>query len=295
MSEKPDRGSAQDEPAAAPTLLALFDVLGFSARLERDGLASVVATYRNLIEKAVLEPARRCLGTVLTPQGRVMTLFVLPVEYAYFSDTILLWVPLERIFAAAFVTRCADLVCEALKVGVLLRGAICLGEAVMHKPSSTYIGEPLVEAAQLEKGQNWVGLTLGNSATWPPFMAELDGPSIIEYAAPMKPEYSEFASPVVADWPRAWRDKHLTSPRDAVAALNTDPRFAAYYENAIKFAAHSEAHHDWWKHPEKMSPEAKLRLVPYSEIHNAEPGTGADANSLRSCVATAVGAAHRRR
>lgn len=269
--EEPDRQGEQGQLTAAPTLLALFDVLGFSARLDRDGLPSVLSTYRNLIETAVLEPARRCLGTVLTPEGRVMTLFVLPVRYAYFSDTILLWVPLERVFAAAFVTRCADLMCEALMMGVPLRGAISIGEAVMHQSTNTYIGKPLAEAAQLEKGQGWLGIAFAHSATWAPFVAELDGPSLIEYAVPMKPNYVDFASPVVVDWPRAWRDKYSGSPQDALAALNTDSRFARYYENAMEFANHSEVHHDWWKHPETISPDAKLRLVPYSEIQNAKP------------------------
>jgi hypothetical protein len=87
-------------------MIALFDVLGFSARLERDGLTKVVDAYRDLIQRAVLIDAMRCLGARPIGDGtRVPVLFALPVEYAYFSDTILLWVPLEPLFAAPFVSR----------------------------------------------------------------------------------------------------------------------------------------------------------------------------------------------
>jgi hypothetical protein len=230
-------------PEIGPYLLALFDVLGFSDRVSRDGVAKTLSTYRDLIVTAVLEPARRCLGTVLTPEGRIFTVFVLPVRYAYFSDTILLWVPLQQVFAAAFVTRCADLMCHALRREVPLRGAISLGEAVMHKGTNIYLGKPLIEAAKIEKGQNWVGLTLGVSAIWPAFIAELDGPSIIEYTAPMKKKYAKHASPVVVDWPRIWRDSQKDSAKDYLTRLNKDKKHSHYYENAQIFVDYSLKHH----------------------------------------------------
>ncbi len=265
------------DPEIGPYVLTLFDVLGFSDRVSRDGVAKTLATYKDLIETAVLEPARRCLGTVLTPQGRVMSLFVLPVRYAYFSDTILLWVPLQQVFAAAFVTRCADLMCHALRKEVPLRGAISLGEAVMHKASNTYLGEPLIEAARLEKGQNWVGLALGESAMWPQFIAELDGLSIIEYPAPMKEKYAKHASPVVVDWPRIWRDSHKDSAKDYLARLNKDKEHAHYYENTGRFVDYSLQHHEWYKNPDAIPSNAKLKLVSYTDYKNAQQSTPADA------------------
>ncbi len=263
--------SESKEPTANRILLALFDVLGFSERIQQQNLDSILSTYRDLIEKAVLEPARSCLGAVLTPEGgRVLTVFRLPVRYAYFSDTILLWVPLEQVYAAAFVTRCADLMCEAIAMAIPLRGAICLGEAVMHRATNVYLGKPLVEAARLEKGQDWVGLTFGWSATWPQFIAELEGPSMIEYPAPMKPGYADAASPVVVDWPRAWRDKHSACLKERLTILNTNPnpRVRSKYENTITFVDHSIACHDWHKHPDKIPADAKLRMVPFSRIRS---------------------------
>lgn len=270
--QKENADGDAENPTVAKVILGLFDVLGFSGRVEKQGVEKLLSVYRELIEKAVLEPARRCVGTAQFPQGRVLTLFELPVRYAYFSDTILLWVPLHQAYPAAFVRRCADLMCEALSMGMPLRGAICLGDAVMHQDTNTYIGKPLVEAAGLEKGQDWIGLTLGWSATWPLFMAELEGSDIIEYEAPMKQHCTEVVSPIVVDWPRAWREKYGTSPKEQLTFLNADPKFTRYYDHAIAFADYSVAHHDWWQRPKEIPANAKLRLVPLAKIRESDAG-----------------------
>jgi hypothetical protein len=109
----------------------------------------------------VLKDAYRCLGLKDDGTGRrFMTLFPLPARYAYFSDTILLWVPLEQLCVAPFILRCLDLAREALNKGIPLHGASAIGKAVMHKASSTFIGQPLVEAARLEAALQWVGVAL---------------------------------------------------------------------------------------------------------------------------------------
>ncbi|MCK4816163.1 hypothetical protein KA005_10345, partial [bacterium] len=140
---------------------------------------------------------------------------------------------------------------------------------VMHKATSTYLGEPLIEAYKLERGQNWVGLTLGKSATWPSFIAELDGPSIIEYPAPMKEEDAKHASPVVVDWPRIWRDSQTDSAKDYLSRLNTDKEHAHYYENTQRFLDYSLQHHEWYKNPNSIPSDAKLKMVSYSEFRKA--------------------------
>jgi len=72
-------------------------------------------------------------------------------------------VPLVEHFIAPFMVRCADMVCEALKLGVPLRGALAVGPAVMHSRTVTFVGAPLVEAARLEQSQDWLGVSLGDS------------------------------------------------------------------------------------------------------------------------------------
>ena len=43
------------------------------------------------------------------------------------------------------------------------------------------------------------------------------------------------------------------------------PHAAAKYDNAKMFAEYSLSKHDWFKHPERIPPDAILRLVPLSE------------------------------
>jgi hypothetical protein len=248
-----------------PWIVGLLDVLGFSAWVEREELSSIVATYRQLVERAFVRyTARGGLASVRVKGGSIFALTG-PPHVAYFSDTILLWAPLDRPFVDEFVGRCSSILCEALAMGVPLRGAITIGEAVLDEDTSTYIGRPLVEAAMLEKGQNWIGLCFGESAMWPPFVAQLHGANIIEYPAPMKPAYAEFASPVVVDWPRRWREDGRDDLGARIAELNVDPNFSFYWENAARFAEESAARHDWFKHPDSIPPDACLRLISEDE------------------------------
>lgn len=256
------------DPAASQIsrfAFAMFDVLGFSHWVETESLAVILAAYQQLIERAVLKPNEKGSVTAFhTPEGQLLAVTRAPA-YAYFSDTILLWCPLAPPLVADFVERCGDLMCEALAMDIPLRGAITLGDAVLDNKTNTYIGKPIVEANNLEKGQDWVGLTLGNSAIWSPFLAQLHGASVIEYPAPMKAEFNKFASPIVVDWPRRWRDKHGECPTKKLKELNTKPEFSPKWDSTIKFAEYSLKKHDWFKRPEQIPPDAILRLVPLSE------------------------------
>ena len=248
----------------------MFDVLGFSQRIQQQPLEEILALYQQLIETAVLKEDMRCFGLHRDSEGSgVPVLFTLPARYAYFSDTILVWVPLTQTFVAPFIQRCADLICEALRVAVPLRGAIVAGKAVMHRASSTYLGKPIVEAARLEAGQNWIGAMLGPSTTWPPLFAEIEPRSIIEYSPPMKPGAEEYASPVALDWPRRWREMFGDCPRTKLRQLDTAPAASRYYTSAIDFCDHSERYHDWFTSDDKLPPNAKLKLTSYENIRNA--------------------------
>jgi len=185
--EEPKEPFAEAQAASKmPWMLGLFDVLGFSDRIASDGPEKVYETYRMLIERVLQKETLQCIGAMRMPgeSGRVPTLFSVDVRYAYFSDTIMLWLPLHPMFAGPFLQRCADLVCEGLLAGIPLRGAVSLGEGYMHKRSGTYIGSMVVEAARLEAAQNWIGAGFAPSATWPNFMAEVSPTQIIEYEIP---------------------------------------------------------------------------------------------------------------
>ncbi|GAB4090055.1 hypothetical protein GCM10028785_27240 [Hydrogenophaga soli] len=242
-------------------MFAMFDVLGFSNWLKTAGLPAVLDAYHQLIEKVVVPTSENGgLSAVQTSEGAIFAVTG-PPGYAYFSDTILLWHPLVPPFVDDFIGRCGDLVCEALAMNIPLRGALTLGDAVLSSDADFYLGEPIVEATKLEKAQNWMGLTFGNTAVWSSFLVQMHGTSIIEYDPPTKEHLREFASPIVLDWPRKWRDKFGQCPTAKLRELNTDPRFSLYWENTIAFAEYSLKKHDWHLRPDEIPPNALLRLV----------------------------------
>lgn len=258
QSAEPFRESS--EQTKTPIMLALFDVLGFSKRLEDDGLERVVQLYNELVTTTVEKEAGRCLGLRADSTGnRYPVLFQLDVRSAYFSDTILLWVPLEKLFVSPFIAHCATFVCQAFAMNVPFRGAIALGEAVMHRPSGTFIGTPLVEAARAEHSQMWAGTVFTPSATWPPFLEELDPDLIIEYDAPAKDGRASCLSPIVLDWPRRWRELHGSSPTEHLREMSVS-RPHAYYAPSIAFAEYSERNANWHLRSEDELKDARLRM-----------------------------------
>jgi len=130
--------TGSDRPEISRYAFAMFDVLGFSAWVQSTELCEILDSYHSLIERAVLRPNEKgSLSTVWTPEGALLTVGRAP-EFAYFSDTILLWCPLIPAAVADFVERCSDLFCEALEMNIPLRGAITLGDAVLDKDAGYY-------------------------------------------------------------------------------------------------------------------------------------------------------------
>ena len=250
------------KPEISRFMFAMFDVLGFSAWVESVGLQAVLDSYHSLIERVIIRANEKGgLGAVQTREGSLFALTG-PPGYAYFSDTIILWHPLDPPFVDDFVSRCSQLICEALLMDIPLRGAITLGEAVLDSDSDFFLGTPIIEAARVEKAQNWLGLTFGQTAIWSAFLAQIHGTAIIEYPPPTKDHLKAHVSPIVIDWPRRWRDKHGECPSAKLRELNRDPKYASYWENTIAFAEFSQRKHDWHLRPEEISPDALLRLVP---------------------------------
>ena len=259
-------------PKKIPIMLGFFDVLGFSKRVETEGPEDTAAIYHRLIEETVKKEASRCLGTVSDGNGaRYATLFSLDVQTAYFSDTIFMWVPLDRILADAFVSHCATFVCEALAMNIPVRGAIALGEAVMDRETGTYIGMPIVEAAAGEKIQEWVGVAYTHSATWPPFMAEVHPNLLMEYDIPVKPGCEDDLPPVALNWTRRWEELYETSPSSKLIEMNNiDPHIKI--QNSIAYVEHCNQNRDWHKKPSEYFENKRLRMIKQSETESNNDG-----------------------
>lgn len=242
-----------DSPTVETYLLAFLDVLGFEKKLKDIGVREMQVLYQRLIDIA-LEPyvAKNLWTPLLSPISKnefVPGMLWLPIRYAYFSDTILLWIPYRQHLVQPFLGKCLEVFCEAINIDIPLRGAITAGEFVLHKKSNIYIGEPLVEAAKLEKAQDWIGVCLGVSVRSEKLRIPFDPRLVMLWDAPIKKdkekENDKLLSGLVLDWPRRWREIHDQSPHDALNKLRASG-FEKYYDNAIQFAQYSADNSDWF-------------------------------------------------
>lgn len=239
-----------EEPQVASHLICLFDVLGFSDRLEQDGIGAVKALYDRLIEVALKPHAANKLWTpFLQPLGDrsfCPGIFWLPLRYAYFSDTILLWVPCHPECLGPFLDRCLNVFCEALKLGIPLRGAISAGDLILHKKANYYLGLPLVEAVKLEKAQNWLGVVLGVSVRSERLQLPFSPLQVILRDAPVKAGNRDLLSGLALDWPRRWRELYSGQSAQLKIEAIRAPEFGQYYDNAIEFVRYSDANPNWF-------------------------------------------------
>jgi hypothetical protein len=224
------------------TMVCLLDVLGFEAKLAAVGLNSLRAKYDALVQ-CVKDKTGGVVGIDLPDGPAVTTVYI---GHAYFSDTILFWMRYEPIKAQFFTRVMADLVCNGLELGLPLRGSIAVGEAVLDGESGVFLGQPLVEAARVEKEQRWIGVSFGPSLRPPdfyrfyPFMVQ-------QYRSHYKDTAGVLATGMVLDWPRYWRETRKTDPCVVISALDSDSRFSSYYQSTSAFVDYSETNYDWYR------------------------------------------------
>ena len=212
-------------------IVALFDILGFEQRLARLGLREMQARYEALIKVVDYrkEQAQRVFGNLgfkeapyWTAEGDVFTFN--KVYGAYASDSILLWadrtwpeargvelaVCRERatnpadgwiyhpIPCDSFLDVCNDLICRGLEVGLPLRGAIAVGEAVLNPDQNIFLGQPIVEAARLENGHQLIGTSFCISG-----MNQLIPPRFtLQFSSYIKESHRQRWGGAMLDWPR---------------------------------------------------------------------------------------------
>jgi hypothetical protein len=160
--------------------VAFFDVLGFQSRLRQVGLREVLHAYNSLVE--MKEQADRL--SVFSSEGVLFT----RVGSTIFSDSILFWCydhsgSVQKLFNAA-----AFLIAAAIDIRWPLRGGLAYGECVLDPQTSTFIGQPIIDAYNTEESQQWIGaglhvsilqhLLLGGSTGM--------GKDVIEYEVPTK-------------------------------------------------------------------------------------------------------------
>jgi hypothetical protein len=228
-------------------VIALFDILGTKNRMTTHGIDGVLTTYERLATfvdqqsgSMVIRPVPVGDGTFCPAVGW------LEVEKAYFSDTFLLWADHEAFRLPAFMQMCIDLFCYGLELGIPLRGALGVGDAHMDRTKNICLGPALIDAAEAEKTQCWLGISCGTSFNQEPFTGPFDPRLILAYAEQQKPG-TEYTLPgLVLDWPRRWRETRKTDARATLDSMDTEPKYAPLYRCANEFVAFSLQSHDWF-------------------------------------------------
>ena len=220
-------------------VIGLFDVLGFSALVAEKGATALLGTYQDLINKAVANTSYTGFGRIKVGKNQYgLGGFYAPVSYSYFSDTILLWTMARLTHLSPFLAKCADLICEALAIGMPLRGSVCLGKAIMNKAANTFVGEALVEANEIEKHQRWIGATLGSGFMINGVKEAISESLVVPLFCQHRKEAMKLTFPYLTlDWVTRWNARQSA---DLVATLqnlrNRAPeKNKVYYDTTIDF------------------------------------------------------------
>jgi len=264
------RGGRVPEPSApADYLIAFLDVLGFSDLLGRIGLDALLQSYERLLAAALgpnSESHPWSAAHTLVCGKLVRGIMWLPIKTAYFSDSLLLWVPYHPSYAEEFLRRCSAVFCASLIEGLPIRGAISTGRAVLDKEKGIYLGTALVEAVRFEEKTNWVGVSL--SASWKTHEVHIPPDCVFPYEPPMKRGGALLSSGLVLDWPRVWRWMRQDSAIDYLHRLrrrDLPRKLKARYDAASSFWLHSDKNQDW------CLPPGWSREVPWPSA-NRDPG-----------------------
>lgn len=238
--------------------LALFDVLGFSDLHKKLGTEKLYLIYEELIDKAIIEKTKEGVKFLGATREGLFVVGNLEVRFVYFSDTILLWTPFEEVSFPFFVTICSELMIDAIDIGLSLRGAITIGDAIMDRTKGIFMGEPIIEAARLEKAQNWIGVTFGSSFNKIGLNEAMINFTDIQlnYLSQMKEGYEKLNSRVVLDWARKMRELNKTElikSKLTTAMNSTDKK--SYYENTFAFFDYSDKNQNWIADMKKQSME----------------------------------------
>lgn len=230
--------------------LCFLDVLGFESQFKSRGLKDTYAVYAKLVEYVV---NKQTGGIDIVPVGGFVAVGLLVINQAYFSDSILFWTKYNKVGFASFCSLCADAVCHSIEIGMPVRGAITIGDAILDNKAKIYLGAPLIEGARVETAQQWIGISFGPSVATPPYNEQMVLNGLLPYKSHGKPERTDVITGMVVDWPRKWRETRSSDLVASIRALNTDSRFSQYYDNTLKFIAFSEENHDWFTRQGKLS------------------------------------------
>ncbi len=220
--------------------LCFLDVLGFESLFKSMGLKKIAECYDKLA--AYVKKQEGGLDIIPLPDGHVAVGW-LAIGNAYFSDSILFWTQ-DKVSLPSFTHLIAETICYGIELRLPFRGTISCGKAILDSEFDKYLGEPIFEAKHTEELQKWIGASFGSSfANHKGFYLN----TVLPYKSHYKDIKSKYATGIVVDWPRRWRESRKTDVRPLISAMDNKQDFSEYYKNTLKFIEFSEQNHDWFK------------------------------------------------
>ena len=255
---------------ARPYAVAIFDVLGFKNKFQKLGLKEITARYAALIDIVIKRDEHLAEMKTLFPflkegpywcAGGEIGL-ITKVYAAYASDTFLVWAnytwtnlhekkqdELKELSANpmhdwlflpvpcdAFLETCNELMCRSLQVGLPLRGALAVGDAILDKERSIFLGQPIIDANIMERRQKFIGAGMCASFT----NQTIPKRFAFSFGKQLKSSSDEGTSDLILDWPRHWRNTRAFDVRKIIQSMNTDAAFSDYYQTTLDSIDSSE-------------------------------------------------------
>lgn len=280
--------------------VAYFDILGFGAKFNALGLPAIAEKYRALMRVVdnINEHSARLTGDLFrfkesvywTSEGDVVP--VVKVHGAYASDSILIWSHAawpeargktddechelaqdpgsgwvyQTVPCDTFLRTCNEIVCAGLELDLPLRGSISKGKAILDSTDRVFLGQPLIDAARLEKGQKFIG-----ASYCPSFMEQVVPKQFrIPFSEHLKDGYQAHFGGEVLDWPRHWRKTRKEKLNNVISSLRDASGGATeYYDNTLSSIGASDTR----QHSDESASDLSLRSVypafssPHLEAH----------------------------
>lgn len=180
-------------------VIAICDILGFSKLFSDNSqvdLDIILERYLGFLRKSVLHSSSKKEFPNVTPTLSEIRKYS-ELGIAWFSDTILFYTKTDtENDCRRLLQTIGWLLFENMfSLNTRLRVGISYGEAFMDELNETYIGEPIVEAYQLEKRQKWSGgaLTKKVEERFGNYLARLNPMEswVIPFTVPMENGFTE--------------------------------------------------------------------------------------------------------
>jgi hypothetical protein len=251
-------------------VVALFDVLGFEFRLQKFGLDEIFNRYNNIVQlvkknsekNRTLFEKLNITAPLLVADGPPVIFY--EINAIYSSDTIMLWSNLayklvqdksiellkknanhsaygylsNSVPLMPFLSMCAEIICTSIEIDLPLRGALAMGDAVFNEDDLIFLGDPIVDAARLEKEQNCIGLSICNS-----FVEQPDHHKFfLPYSKHFKDDFNKPHKEYALNWPLFWRNSRTEEIESIINKMAEENNNHQYYSNTLNFIKYSKTY-----------------------------------------------------